>query len=125
MAFTLLQDDDKNIITVTYEANTSYQDRVDLLYTLVKVLKDQPTINVLIDTTNAKTNMTKDEQLEYGKLLSDNAQYFQNNRTAILNREKESNPHPFIVVSAYSKGFGDIVEFENLDIAIAWINREI
>ena len=123
MAFTLTKDDDKNLITATYEANTSYQDRIDLLHMLARILGSQPKMNVLINTAEARTNMSDAEQLEYGKLLAENAHYFQYNRTAIVKNSK--NPHPYILAEAYSNGFKNFVEFENAIEAIAWLNGEI
>ena len=86
MAFTLIKDDDNSLITVTYATDTSYQDRVDLLYMLVKILENQPKLNVLVNTADAITNMSDTEQMEYGKLLAENAHYFQYNRTAIVKK---------------------------------------
>lgn len=123
MAFTLIQDDDNNLITATYEINTSYQDRINLLHMLTRILENQPQMNVLVNTADAKTNMSDIEQLEYGKLLAENAHYFQYNRTAIV--KKNINPHPYILAGAYSDGFKNFVEFDNANEAIAWLNGEI
>jgi hypothetical protein len=123
MTFILAKSDEKNLITVTYEINTSYQDRVDLLHILVKILESQPTINVLINTAGAKTNMTSKEQLEYGELLAENFRHFQHNKTAIV--KENLNPHPYILAGAFGGGFRRIVEFDNLNEAIAWLNGEI
>ena len=123
MAFTLVKDDDNNLITVTYKTNTSYQDRIDLLHMLVKILEKQPKMNVLIDTADAKTKMSDVEQLEYGKLLAENTHYFQYNRTAIV--KTNMNPHPYILVGAYIDGFSNFVEFDYINEAISWINGEI
>ena len=123
MAYSLVKDDDKNLITVTYEAETSYQDRVNLLNVLIVILKDEPTTNIIINTANAATVMTDDEQLEYGKLLAESSGYFQHNKTAIVKRQV--NPHPYIIPGAYADGFRNIVEFDNEHDAIAWINGEI
>lgn len=123
MAYTLTKNNDRNLITVTYETNTSYQDRIDLLNILIQILENQPKVNVLIDTAGAKSNMSNTEQLEYGKLLAENAHYFQQNRTAIV--KKNVNPHPYILAEAYTEGFKNFVEFDNTSDAIAWINGEI
>jgi hypothetical protein len=123
MAFVLSKDDDNNLITVTYEANTSYQDRVDLLHMLVKILENRQEMNVLINTASAKNNMSSNEQLEYGKLLAKSANYFQHNRTAIV--KSNINPHPYILPAAYGNGFENYVEFDQMNEAIAWLNGEI
>lgn len=123
MAFTLIKDDDENLITVTYEVNTSYQDRIDLLYLLIKILENQPRINILINTAGAIVNMSSTEQLKYGDLLAENTQYFQYNRTAIV--KKHVNPHPYILAEAYVEGFKNFLEFDNVNEATAWINGKM
>jgi len=67
--------------------------------------------------------MSDTEQMEYGKLLAENAHYFQYNRTAIV--KKNINPHPYILTGAYIEGFKNFVEFDHINQAIAWINGEI
>ena len=123
MTYKFIRDDDNNLISVTYETDTSYRDRVELLDRLVSILKDIPTMNVLIDTDNAQSIMSDTEQLEFGETLSRNAHYFQHNKTAIVTRNE--NPHPYILAEAYVDGFGNIVEFDNLDEAMAWIRGEM
>ena len=90
---------------------------------LTKILESQPKMNVLINTADARTNMSDTEQLEYGKLLAKNVHYFQYNRTAIV--KNSMNPHPYILAEAYSGGFNNFVEFDNAIEAIAWLNGEI
>lgn len=84
MAYDLQINDNENLILVSYLADTSYQDHIDVLNELVVILKNHPEINVLVDTREAKSNMSVEQQLEYGNLLATNRQFFSNNKTAII-----------------------------------------
>lgn len=124
MAFDLTVNESSNLVTVTYNADTSYQDRVDVLNKLVDILQNNPEINILIDTRNAEENMTYHEQLDYGSLIVNQKQYFSANKTAILS-VRGKNPHPIILTKTYLDGFNNICEFDIKNEALAWINGEI
>lgn len=123
MGFTLHRDIENNLLHAYYDKETSHQDRIDLLDQLIKFLKVDPQINILINVSEAESHMSDEEQLEYGKRLARHAHYFQQNKTAII--KKHHNPHPFILVSAYAEGLNNIVEFSKVSEALAWINGEI
>lgn len=124
MAYDLQINDNENLILVSYLADTSYQDRIDVLNELVVILNDKPEINVLVDTRNASSNMSVEQQLEYGNSLAANRQFFGNNKTAII-ATRGNNPHPVILAGAYADGFDKFCEFDNEKDAIAWLKGEI
>ena len=96
MAFDLSIDEKCNLLTVTYDADTSYQDRINVLDNLVDILQKQPKLNIFIDTRRANENMTYMEQMKYGNMIANKKQYFSKNRTAILTLRRK-NPHPIIL----------------------------
>ena len=124
MAYSLEKDLDKNIVKVTYDENTSYQNRIDLLDDLVEVMADHSDINILIDIRNAKQNMTPEQQIKYGELVASKQQYFNKSRTAVLS-ERSRNPHPYIIPKAHVGGYKGICEFHSENEAIQWLNGEI
>lgn len=121
MAYTLIIDDQQRIAKATYHPDTSYQDRVDLLNELIGLLKEEPTLAVLIDIRCEAEELSPEEQIQYGRLLAENGHYFRDNRTAVLTKH---NPNPLIPGEAYAKGFRNLVEFDNEADAYRWLRRE-
>ena len=121
MGYTLQLDDRERIAKATYRQDTTYEDRVDLLAELIGLLKDEPTLGVLIDIRGEADELSPAEQIQYGRLLAENQRYFRDNRTAVLTKH---NPNPLIPGEAYAKGFRNLAEFDNEDDAYRWLNRE-
>ncbi|MCK4709687.1 MAG: hypothetical protein KAU21_13795 [Gammaproteobacteria bacterium] len=124
MAFDLSIDEKCNLLTVTYDADTSYQDRINVLDNLVDILQKQPKLNIFIDTRRANENMTYMEQMKYGNMIANKKQYFSKNRTAILTLRRK-NPHPIILTEAYLDGFENYCEFDVKSEALVWLNENI
>ena len=122
MGYTLKIDEQERIAKATYHPDTSYQDRVDLLGELIGLLKEEPTLDVLIDIRGETGELSPAEQIQYGRLLAENLRYFRDNRTAVVTKR---NPNPLIPGEAYAKGFRNLAEFDNEADAYRWLNREM
>lgn len=120
MSYTIDVDITAKLIRVKYSSNTTYMDRLDVLEELVAVLRDEPSLNILIDVRDATENMSMQQQLDYGKKIAEHAEYFSRIKTAVL-ANNEFNPHPLIISGAYVNGVNHICEFNNESEALGWL----
>ena len=124
MSYEITVNKETNIITVAYHKDTSHQERIEVLLKLSEILPQNPTMNVLVDTREAETNMSGTEQMEYGEMLASYKHLFTQNKTAIISVHRK-NPHPIILAKAFVDGFSNFCEFSHKDEAIAWLKGEI
>lgn len=116
-------DEQTNLVTIVYDKETRFKDRMNVFKKGIKVLSSNPTLNFLVDARNTEVTLSDDEQMELGDLLSSNQHYFQYSKVAIV--VKGGNNNPFIIAKAYAKGLSGIVEFESKSEALNWISGEI
>ena len=124
MNFTIDTDPENNLVTVNYTPDTSYQDRIDALNELIEICKSHSSINILIDTRNAKKELTLDEQKKLGALIASNELQFKRNKTAIV-EHFSSYPNFFITAVAATDGFSRTCQFGCKSDAILWLNNFI
>lgn len=124
MSFGFEIDEPGKLITVTCDKTTSAEDRSRIINKLVETLRDRPTLNLVLDISDAEIHMSDDERLEFGEQLAENSQYFQNNQTAFVTR-KDRSKFSIVLSSAYVNGFNRLVEFGNKREALQWLNGEI
>ena len=122
MGYSIEIDKDKNLLSITYDETSTFQDRVMVLDEVISYLKNNPTTNIFIDASLAKNCLSADEQLELGRLLGQSRKYFSRNRTAVLN---QNALHPLVMGEAYVKGHIHLVEFKKKSEALQWLSRKI
>ena len=118
MAYLLEIDNEKNLMTITYDQTSTYADRTHVLDEVISHLKDDPTTNILIDARAAENTLTTEEQIEFGKILGNNSMYFRENKTAVL---KSKSLHPVVLAEAFMNGHSHLVEFESRKEACQWL----
>jgi len=122
MAYSLEIDKDNNLITITYDQTSTYEDRIKALDEAISYLKEEPMTNIFVDASTAGNILTGEQQMELGKLLGKNSMYFRNNKTAVL---KPASLHPVALGKAYVNGHKHLVEFDNRREALQWLSGEI
>lgn len=120
MPYSFSLDPIANIASFTYDSTTSYHDRKAVLNDILDVFEEFPQCHVLIDTREAHQTLTIEQQEEFGHLLGQHAHHFARRKTAIVIR-RMNNPHPLIQPIAFSEGFPNIVEFDDMTSAIEWL----
>ena len=121
MAYSLEIDKDNNLIIVTYNKTSTYEDRLKALDEVLSHLKEEPATNIFIDASMAKNNLTNEQQIEFGNLLGKNSMYFINNKTAVL---KPTSLNPITLVQAFINGHTHLAEFYNRKDALLWLSGE-
>jgi len=123
VSYSLKINETANLINVTYDESTSFDDRKSVLQELVEILSKNTSINVVVDVRKSKHTLTMDQEIEYGDLLASQSKYFSNNKTAIVTGK--ANPHPLIQTEAYISGFEKMVEFQDMPTALAWLAGDL
>ncbi len=119
MGYLIEIDKDKNLISITYDETSTFQDRVKVLDEVINYLRNSPTMNIFIDASSAKNALSADEQLKLGKLLGENSKYFSKNKTAVF---KQNVLHPIVLGKAFLDGHTHLVEFDNKTEALQWLS---
>ena len=122
MAYSLEIDKDNNLITITYDQTSTYEDRVTVLDEVISYLKEEPMTNIFIDASTAGNILTDEQQIEFGKLLGKNSMYFRSNKTAVL---KSASLHPVTLGQAFVNGHTHLAEFYDRREALQWLSGEI
>jgi len=122
MAYSLKIDKDNNLITITYDQTSTYEDRLKVLDEVISYLKEEPMTNIFIDASIGGNNLTDEQQIDLGKLLGKNSMYFRNNKTAVL---KPASLHPLTLGQAFVNGHSHLVEFDDRREALQWLSGEI
>ena len=123
VTFSFEIDEQNNLITVTCDHTTSSEDRSKVVDQLVDVLLERPTLNLMLDISEAESHMSDEERLAFGEKLAENKRYFQQNQTAFVTR-KDRDRFSIILSSAYVNGFRRLVEFGNKREALQWLQGE-
>ncbi len=114
--------EDEKVIFLRYDQSTTYQDRIDALDQIIQHLKEDLTLNILVDARSVEDSLTAREQLDLGTMLAKNNQYFQQNRTAVL---KKREVNPVILGKAYIDGHVTLAEFQDEDEALKWLSGKL
>ncbi|MGD7651827.1 MAG: hypothetical protein ACQCXQ_01345 [Verrucomicrobiales bacterium] len=114
--------EDEKVIFLRYDQSTTYQDRIDALDQIIQHLKEDLTLNILVDARSVEDSLTAREQLDLGTMLAKNNQYFQQNRTAVL---KKREVNPVILGKAYIDGHVTLAEFQDDDEALKWLSGKL
>ena len=121
MGYSLEIDNKQNLITITYDENSHFEDRVNALNEIINHLKQKPTTNILIDVSAAREKLSAEQQQTFAQMLGNNSIFFQRNRTAIYN---PNSIHKQITSLSYVQGHTRFVEFNNKKEARQWATHE-
>lgn len=121
MGYSLEIDEQQNLITITYNENSDFKDRIDALNDVINHLKQNPTTNILIDAASAKEKLSAEQQQRFAQMLANNSAFFQSNRTAIYN---PNSIHKQVTALSYVQGHTRFVEFNNKTEARQWATHQ-
>ncbi len=124
MSFGFEIDHESNLVTVTIDDTSSPQDRSKILDDLVGILLKNPTLNLILDVSEAEHHMSDEEKISFGESLAEKQPYFKQSKTAFITR-KEQNKFSIILSAAYVNGFKRLAEFGNKREAKMWFSGEI
>lgn len=113
-------DFDKRIITAKYSGSITIYDRKAVVGEVMEKLKAQPDFGVLIDMTDAIDTLSEAEHMAFGEFLAERAAAYFETRVAVLN---PNNEQQLAVSVAYSGGFHNLVQFNNLKDALNWLKH--
>jgi hypothetical protein len=125
MAFGFVIDEENNLITVTYDETTSYEDRLKVLDDLVEYLLVNPTIKIFLDITEDVAVMSDEEQISCGSLLASKKEFFDRCKMAVFCAFPKMNVHPLVTTTAYLEGFTNFCLFHSRSEAFQWLQGDI
>ena len=123
MSYSFEIDNKKNLMVVSYDETTTYDEKKRVLDEIVAILIENPTMGILLDIRSESNKMTEDQHQEYGVLLASRKEYFDKSRLAIL--RKDASVQLLMHSIAYALGFYHFVEFDDEYLAFQWVCGEV
>ena len=122
MGYSIEIDEQNHLILVKYDELCGFDDRVSVLEELARHLSRDPRLNIFVDASLVRENLSEVEQEKFGEMLGKYSEHFSSNRTAIYNPNKLNK---LAIADSYVLGHTRFVEFTNKATAILWVKREI
>lgn len=120
MSHTISVDKSTNIISVKYLGDVSIKERLEAVESVCNLDEVDEKKKLLIDITEIKNNMTKDEQEYFGKYLAARKE-LKNAKVAVISNNEIHNPNMIINSEAYLNGYS-LVPFTSKEDACTWLN---
>jgi len=124
MAFSFKIYESKNLVTVICDDSTPSEERVQIIDKLVKVLLDNPSLNIFLNVSNLENKYQDSNENNFCDLFSDKKEVFINTKVAIYAGHKKANEQAsHLKKFAFVYQFKNFALFDNKDIASFWVNN--